>query len=163
MGAIRPVTLLFSLSALPGLTFAQTATDTFTVTAEVIDACNITANDLDFGNYSAIAGTNLDATSTVEVTCTNGTSYTVELDQGTTVGGTLTTRLLTDGSDTLDYNLYTTNARTSVWGDGTSSSVTVPGAGSGALQSLTVYGRIPASQNVAIGSYSDTVTATINF
>ena len=163
MSSVRPLTLLLTLSTFPGFAFAQSATDTFSVTAEVIDACTITANDLDFGNYSAISGSNVDASSTLEVTCTNGTSYSVALDEGTTSGGTLTTRLMTDGSNTLDYNLYTSAARTTVWGDGTSSSVTVSGTGSGSLQSLSVYGRIPASQSVAIGSYSDTITATISF
>jgi len=71
--------------------------------------------------------------------------------------------LMTDGSNTLEYNLYTDAGRTTVWGDGTASSVTAAGTGSGAQQSLTVYGRIPASQSVPAGSYSDTVTATINF
>lgn len=142
---------------------AQTATDSFSVTATVIDACLIAANDHSFGNYSSVSGSNLDATSTIDVTCTNGTSYDVSLNAGTTAGGTIAARLMTDGSNTLGYNLYTSAARTTVWGDGTGASAIVSGAGTGALQSLTVYGRVPASQAAPVGGYSDTVTATVSF
>ncbi|MBD3770655.1 MAG: spore coat U domain-containing protein [Rhodobacterales bacterium] len=155
--------LLIAVASLSGLAISQTATDSFTVSAEVIDACNLTANNLDFGSYSAISGSAVDATSTLSVTCTNGTSYTIALDEGTTAGGAFTARLMTDSTNTLSYNLYTSAARTTVWGDGTGATQTTAGTGSGTLQSLTVYGRVPSSQNVPVGSYSDSVTATITF
>lgn len=155
--------LVFALG-ITGVAQAQSSdSDTFNVTATVIDACIITANDHAFGNYSPITGSDLDATSTIDVTCTNGLSYDVELDAGTTSGGAISARLMTDSTNTLGYNLYTTSARTTVWGDGTSSSVTVSGTGNGSVQSLTVYGRVPASQTAPAGAYSDTVTATVNF
>jgi len=142
---------------------AQTASDSFAVTATVIDACLISAGDHSFGNYSPISASNLDATSTIDVTCTNGTSYDVSLDAGTTAGGAIAARLMTDGSNTLGYNLYTSAARTTVWGDGTGVSTVISGTGSGALQSLTVYGRVPSGQSAPVGGYSDTVTATVSF
>jgi len=163
MRYLHATVALTALSISSELALAQTANDTFAVTAEVIDACDITANDLSFGNYSAISGSNVDATSTLDVTCTTSTSYVIALNVGTTSGGAFTGRLMTDGSNTLDYNLYTSTARTSVWGDGTGATLTVSGTGNGSLQSLTVYGRVPASQNVPVGSYADTVTATISF
>jgi spore coat protein U-like protein len=159
----KPAVFIAALTMSGGQVWAQTANDTFAVTAQVIDACDITANDLDFGNYSSISASNLDASSSLDVMCTNGTSYAVALNEGTTGGGAFTARLMTDGSNTLSYNLYTSSARTSVWGDGTGATLTVSGTGSGALQSLPVYGRVPASQNVPVGSYADTVTATISF
>ena len=160
MRPIGVMGLLTVLGTYPGLACSQ---ETFSVTAEVIDACNLTANDLDFGNYSSISGSNVDATSTLDVTCTNGTAYTLALDDGMTTGGTFTTRLMTDGSNTLEYNLYTSTARTTVWGDASGATETVGDTGDGTQQSLTVYGRIPASQNVPVGSYSDSVTATVSF
>lgn len=141
----------------------SSANDTFNVTATVVDACLITANDLSFGNYNSLSGADLDASSTLDVTCSNGTSYDIELDAGTTTGGAISARLMTDGSNTLGYNLYTTTGRTTVWGDGTGASQTISGTGSGSSQSLNVYGRITAGQTVPIGSYSDAVKATINF
>lgn len=143
--------------------YAQSASDVFSVTANVVDACAVTANDLAFGTYATFGGGDLDSTTTINVMCTNGTSYDVALDSGATVGGSIATRLMTDTINTLQYNLYTDASRTSLWGDGTGASVTVSGTGTGTQQSITVYGRVPGSQLVPTGSYSDTVTATVNF
>ena len=79
------------------------------------------------------------------------------------------------GANRLNYNLYTDVARTTtVWGDGTGGTGTVtalPVQGNGRFLnpnatrtfSLTAYGRIPAGQSVASGSYSDMITVTITF
>lgn len=163
MRFIRPLATSIALFGFAGNALAQSSNDTFVVSAEVIDACNLTANDLDFGNYSSISGNYVDATTTLDVTCTNGTSYTVELNVGTTTGATFTGRLLTDTTNTLEYNLYTTSGRTTVWGDGSGATQTMAGTGNGSLQSLTVYGRIPASQAMPVGSYTDTITAEVSF
>jgi spore coat protein U-like protein len=69
-----------------------------------------------------------------------------------------------NGTNTLNYTLYTTSGRTSIWGDGTLSTVTANGTGTGNNQTLTVYGRVPSGQsNLAAGNFSDTVTATITY
>jgi spore coat protein U-like protein len=139
---------------------AATATATFQVTATVLATCLITANPLAFGTY---AGTQTDATTTLSVTCTNTTGYTVGLDAGTGAGATVASRRMTGpGSAVLTYGLFTDSARGTVWGN-TVGTNTVAGTGSGLAQTLTVYGRVPASQFVAPGAYVDTVTATINF
>ncbi|KCZ59657.1 hypothetical protein HY30_13710 [Hyphomonas chukchiensis] len=70
---------------------------------------------------------------------------------------------MTDGSNTLSYNLYTNSGYGTVWGDGTGGSSDVTGTGSGSVQDLTVYGRMPAGQGEPAGDYSDTVTATITY
>ncbi|HVY88151.1 MAG TPA: spore coat U domain-containing protein [Hyphomonadaceae bacterium] len=142
---------------------AQTATSNFNVTATVQNACTISAADLLFGVYSTISGANLDGSSTIQVKCTLNASYGVALNAGTTAGGTIAARLMTSGATTLGYNLYTTNGRTTVWGDGTGGSSTVSGTGTGLTANLTVYGRIAAAQNIPAGSFSDVVTATISF
>lgn len=52
----------------------------------------------------------------------------------------------------------------SVWGDGSGGTATVSGALAlpGAIDH-TVYGRLPARQNVGAGAYTDTLTVTLNF
>jgi spore coat protein U-like protein len=72
------------------------------------------------------------------------------------------------GGTSLGYNLYTTTARNVVWGDGFGGSVTVTLTGgnvSGGVRRYTrsVFGRVPGSQNVGAGSYSDTITLTVTF
>ncbi len=67
-------------------------------------------------------------------------------------------------SDALNYNLYLDAARTSIWGDGTGGTalftVAIP---SGKAVNVTIFGRIPAGQDVAAGSYSDSIVVTIQF
>lgn len=142
---------------------AATTNTTFTVNATVLAACTMSAANMNFGNYDANAATPTDTTSSLSVLCTNGQSYVVSLDAGSTAGNTMTARYMTDGSESLAYSLYTDAGRTVIWGDGTSGTGTVSGTGSGTQQAITVYGRIPVSQLVGQGSYSDTITATVTY
>jgi len=135
---------------------AQTATDTFQVSITIEDSCTISAVDLDFGSHSTLAAL-VDADSDITVNCSVGTAYTVGLNQG--VNGA---RLMSDGSDTVDYELYTSALRVLAWG--TNAPVdTVGGTGDGTDQTLTVYGRVPAQATPAPATYDDTITATITF
>ncbi len=136
-----------------------TTTSTFQVTATVASSCTVTATSLAFGNYTLAQ---LDGTSTITATCTNGTTYTIGLDAGTFSGATTSTRRLTGPSAAgLSYSLFSDPGRTTNWGNATGS--WVPGTGTGAAQVLTVYGRIPANQTALIGNYTDTVTVTVTF
>jgi len=73
------------------------------------------------------------------------------------------------GASQLSYNLYFDTAYTQIRGDGTGGSQT--GAATLNLttgnrtQSATgtVYGRAPASQDIADGSYSDTIIFTVTY
>ena len=57
-----------------------------------------------------------------------------------------------------------TGANGPLWGDETGGTGALTGTGSGASQTLTLYGRVPGGQPTpAIGTYSDTVTATVEF
>ncbi len=140
---------------------AQT-TDTFDVTANVVEGCLLSANDLDFGDYNAVALLPTDATATIQVDCSLGATFEVALDVGSN-GGDYTGRLMTNGTDDLTYNLFADLARTIVWGDDSGLTEDVSGFSLGAPIDYTVYGRVTAGQDVSIGSYSDTVTATITF
>ncbi len=65
----------------------------------------------------------------------------------------------------MNFNLYKDAAFTQVWGDGTASTFTVAGTGSGLLtaNSLTVYGQIPVSQDKPTGTYSSLITVTVSY
>ena len=62
----------------------------------------------------------------------------------------------------INYELFSDPAHTTNWGD-TVGTDTVSGVGTGAVEVVNVYGRIPAAQNPAVGGYADTITATITF
>lgn len=146
---------------------AATSTTTFSVGATVSDSCSVTAGDLSFGTIDPLVNvtTASDATSTIDVTCANGTAYDVGLDAGGSTGATTAARAMTGGTgtDLLNYSLYSDSGRTTNWGDVVDTD-TVAGTGSGTAQTLTVYGRIPTGQNTApTGSYSDTITVTVTY
>jgi spore coat protein U-like protein len=143
---------------------AQTATANLSVTATVAKNCSITTTAVAFGSYDPIvanAATPLDGTGTVVVTCTKGAGTRIDLGLGSNASGT--TRRMTGGTDFLTYELYQNTTRTTVWGSGAAAGQTIAVAPSKAARTFTVYGRIPAGQDVAAASYNDTVVATINF
>lgn len=144
------------------LTFAASVTDAFDVTANVTSACSVVAGDLNFGTYT---GSQLDGSSDVNVTCTLLTPYTVKLDTG--LSGDYAQRYMdgdTNTSQHLNYNLYTDITRATTWGDGTGGTGTATGLGLGVTAlTHTVYGRIPASENVQPDTYRDTITATVEY
>ena len=72
------------------------------------------------------------------------------------------------GANTLQYNLYTTAAFTTVFGDGTGASQTEPGTGAGIATAVTftVFGQLPdnATNQAAVpGGYTDTITVTVTY
>lgn len=152
-------TALLLGGALSGSASAATANSTMGVSATVQATCSITANPLAFGTYTA---TQLDAATTLSVTCTNTTTYNVGLDAGGGTGATVAIRKMANGAQLLNYSVYSDSARSTVWGT-TIGTNTVAGTGNGSSQSLNVYGRIPAGQSPTPGSYSDTVTATVTY
>jgi len=146
--------------------FAAAATTTFQVTANVAAQCNVTAADLGFGAVDPLGG-NVDQTTTITVKCTKNSAYTVGLNAGTTTGATIAQRLMANGADTMDYNLYKEVGHSNVWGNSAVSPswVAGTGAGLGTAQVLTVFGRVPSGQtNLAVGSYTETaVTVTVTY
>ncbi len=148
--------------ATPG-TYTDTissATTTMAVSTTVQATCTVSATPLAFGTYS---GASLNATSTISSTCTNTTAYNIGLSAGTATGATVTNRKMTGpSSSVLGYKLFSDSGRTINWGN-TIGTNTVSRTGTGAAQSLTVYGQIPASQYVVPGSYADTVTVTLTY
>lgn len=143
--------------------YAGTVSTTFLVTANVNVSCTIGATDLTFGDYDPLAVSPKDGQSTVSVLCTNSAAWNIGLNAGTFAGATVTTRKMTGpGSYSLNYGLYSDAAHSVNWGN-TVGTDTVSGTGTGGTQNNTVYGRIPATQNVGAGGYQDTITATVTF
>jgi spore coat protein U-like protein len=161
-GALVALCAVIGDSALAQST--QSASATFDVQVTVASTCLITAVPLmQFGAYT---GAQLDATNTVNITCTIGSSPRVLLDEGmhpaSGSGGSAPLRQLSDGASTahfLSYQLYIDNGRSQVWDSVVGSVLT----GNGVVQPLTVFGRLPGGQNVPVGVYSDTITATVRF
>ncbi len=126
-------------------------------------ACSVNSTPVAFGVYSPFDIAPTDTAGTLRVSCDTATvGYTLLLTPGG--AGSYAPRRLVGGAYTLAYNLYADALRSSVWGDGSGGTTTVGGAFAlpGAIDH-TVYGRLPARQNVGAGAYTDTLTVTLNF
>lgn len=135
--------MLAALLALPGAAFAE---------------CLINIIDVSFGGYDPFSPTSTDITGSVSMNCDADTSVQVSLSAGF---GPFATRQMKSGPASLFYNLYTDASHLTIWGDGSPGTSLV--SLSGVSGSHTVYGRIPAGQNVPVGTYGDTITVTLTF
>jgi spore coat protein U-like protein len=149
---------------------AGTATANLTVQITITASCTINAATLDFGSNAGttLVAANIDASTTVSVTCTNGSPYSIGMDNGANVSGSQ--RRMKSGSNFLNYNLYVDSARTNAWTTAASSSTCTTtnscflGTGNGAAQSVSIYGRVPSIGTAPpTGTYTDTVTMTITY
>jgi spore coat protein U-like protein len=150
-----------------GVAQAATTGTSFTVTATVLSTCSATAASLAFPSYTPGGGTQIGNT-TISVKCTKNTPFTVALNAGSTAGDAFAQRLMASGANTLQYNLYTTAALGTVFGDGTPGSATMPGTGLGVATAapIQVFGQLPdnATNQAAVpGSYSDLITVTVTY
>ena len=152
----------FYLIVSAGSSYAATSTSTMTVQMTITATCTVnSASTLNFGTQGILA-TNVDQTSTIQVTCTNTTPYNIGLDAGTGSGATVAARKMTSGANTVNYTLYSNSTRTTLWGN-TVGTDTVAATGNGAAQSYTVYGRVPPQAAPAPGTYTDTITVTVTY
>ena len=149
--------------ATPDLAWSATATGNMNVKMTIQAECKVqTATDMDFGT-KGVLDANTDQTSTISVQCTNSTPYNIGLSAGGGAGATLAARRMTGpGAAVVNYSLYRDAARTQVWGT-TVGTDTVAGTGNGAVQPVTVYGRVPAQSTPVIGAYTDVVAITVTY
>lgn len=152
---------LIAAASLPTSLWAATDTTTFDVTATVVNACDVSASNLAFGNYDPISVVATDATTTINVTCTLGATYSLRLNAGLNGAGVVTDRAMSNGVNSLAYDLYTDALRTDIWGNDGATGVN--GTGTGLSVPTIVYGRIPAGQTVGAASFTDTITVTLEF
>lgn len=139
---------------------AATASANFNVTATVATACSVSAADLAFGAYDVASPTDTTATSTISVTCSVLTPYTISLNNG--VNATGSTRRMGSGAARLSYEIYRDPAMTGVFGTA-AATLGVSGVGTGLVVPTSIYGKIPKNQAVIPGSYADQITVTVDY
>jgi spore coat protein U-like protein len=161
LGILRSAVLCVLCLASPAA--AGTVTDTFDVTLTIQAGCEISApNNLSFGTVSFL-DTALTATADFSVRCTSGTNGTISLNGGIGSSGTVATRTMESGANTINYSLYTTAGYATIWGDGTSGTSTVIHNGTGSTTNLTIYGQVPSQSTPVAATYSDTITITVTY
>ena len=141
----RPKLLAFSLMTLLLLAPA----------AEAAVNCTISTVGVVFGSYDVFGTTTVTSTGSVAFKCTgvgSGTSnVTVWLSSGN--AGSFQPRRLVRSAEPLTYNLYLNAGGTQIWGDCTGGSVQFStSVSNNQTVNTTIFGQIPAGQDVSVGS-----------
>lgn len=124
--------------------------------------CSLSVTPMAFGTYNVYQATPTDATATVTVGCLISLTMQVRMNRGQHAPS-FSPRQMNRSGERLNYNLYFDSIRTQIWGDGTAGTVVWSPGLVLLARSHTVYGRIPAQQNVSVGTYADIVTVTAIF
>jgi len=158
--------VLLALASLPPPTASQTFTadSAMPVKVEIIQACSVSAADLDFGHYNLAAPAPARGQTTIQLNCGIGVVAELSLDNGLSPGANTSRRRMRQetGNDRLDYDLFQDAARTVHWGD-KSGVDTREVVTTGVQQAVPIYGEIPAGQRAGDGTYSDEITVRVQF
>lgn len=160
MTGYRSICLIVAaaLAAAPEAASADTLTANVDARVRVDTACKLFTEPLAFGVVN-INSAQVDATTTIQLSCGPNVAYSVAIDNGRHFNGQ---RRMYAGIGNLyvAYQIYRDAARTQVWGVGANQvSGITPLSGTA---TLTAYGRVPDTRKPA-RPYNDQVTVTVNF
>lgn len=129
----------------------QNIMSTVTITAIIQPNCNVSANNINFGTRTLLNQT-LTAQGAIIVNCTLAQPYSISLASSTGM-------LMMNGSQSIQYGLFSDSAYQNSWSGTTS----VNGVGIGSNQSIPVYARVLPQKTPGAGTYSDTVAITVTY
>lgn len=161
--------LFFSGGALAGV-------GTLTAQTQINTNCTVSTTSVAFGSYDPIGANktaDLDAIGVITITCVKGTAPTIGLGLGVNPAGSTRQMKNTLSANFLQYELYQPASAvpnsacsfpgTVVWGNSGSNLFSAGAAPNKNPRSYNVCGAITAGLNPTIGTYQDTVVATVNF
>ena len=127
-------------------------------------SCTLTSPvGIGFGSYDVFSvAPNRSGVGRLTIDCNGVHRQAVVVSLSTGYSNSYAVRRMVSGRNALNYNLYTSASRAVVWGDGTGGSHTMTVAGD-ATTTLSVFGQIPAGQDAAVGSYTDSILETVEF
>lgn len=132
----------------------------------------MSATGIAFGSYNPLNSVGDSAVGSWTVICTaiGSGSATVAgtLTLSTGLSGSYAARTMKFGTNALQYNIYLTPSHTQVIGDGSAGTYAPSDSGTvtaGQVYQVTgnMYGYLPPSQDVAPGSYADTIVVTVTY
>jgi len=147
--------VMAGLILLTGATvMAATDTSSLGASASVAASCSVSSvTALDFGTYDPTSASNDDdGVGDLSFSCTKGTAWDVYITGA---------RTMTDGTDTLNFEVYSEAGRSTVFPSASGTNNGTAADNNTITQNL--YGRIAASQDVQVGSYSGSVTVTVEY
>jgi spore coat protein U-like protein len=139
--------------------------------------CTLNTGGMSFGNYDPTSATAVTTMASGSLLCTyTGTGFTASITISTGNSGSYATRSMVLGTQSLNYNVYLDPGYTLIFGNGSGGTydftVCYPGgtvvctgetAQSGQIYTGTVYGLLPAHQNVRAGTYTDKLVVTVTY
>ncbi len=141
--------------------------------AQAAATCTLATTAPAFGIYDPSNATADTANGSVLATCTwtGGGATTVNIVASYSAGnsGSFPNRYMLAGTERLNYNIYFESTFSVVRGNGTAgtqtgqATLTVSSGSRTATATGTLFGRIPAGQNVAPGNYRDTIIVTMTY
>ncbi len=154
----------------PVVAQAGTSTANLSVSIVITASCTINPATLIFAptTGTSLLATAVNGSSTVAVTCTTGSPYSIAMDNG--VNALSSQRRMISGASFLNYNLYVDAAHAFPWSTATGAGTCTTtgdcylGTGNGSIQNINIYGVVPTTATAPPpGTYTDTVTMTITF
>jgi len=157
---------------------AGSATRTLSVSASVAQICTITTTTaLAFAVYDPVgvnATVPLNTTGQISVACAKGSaSMTIGMGDGAHISGTQRQMVGATATNLLQYNIFQppgnaentlcTFPGTTAWTNSVGGLLALTSAPSKTARVYNVCGTIAAGQDVSVDTYSDIVTASINF
>jgi len=143
-----------------GFVGASTVHPQFTVLAAPSASCTLITTDLAFPATGALTSA-INGQTSLHVTCTHSTAYTIALNNGLTGTGPSARKMTSTAGAAVTYGLYHDAAHTQLWG--AVSGQTATGIGSGTMQTFNVYGHVPVQNTPIPGAYSDRVIVTLTY
>jgi len=161
--------LLASTSALvvssDGSALADASKNDLLVKVTVKTTCTIDAQNVLFPAYDPTGSAVTNTSGSVTITCSKGSAPPIGISLSANANGTQR-RMKggAGGTDYINYDLYQDSVGGKPWGDTLATRLT-PGVSTSALtpKTILIVGNIPAPQDVSVGDYLDTVTATVYF
>jgi spore coat protein U-like protein len=155
----------FPLLAIPGFALAIfTPAQPAFAANQITGGCSASSTGINLPAYDVIAKTQRIGTATLAVRCTGTGTATAEAAL-TGGSGTCSARSMSSGSSQLSYNIYTDATYGTIWCQPTRiplsftfNSQTIPQT---LIQNITMYVRVPASQTIPVGAYTDTVGSLV--
>ena len=163
--ATLPVTVKMALVSAAGLSPCvdlAPANISLPVNANLISACRISAQPLNFGIHPSNFTSSIASTTTIASSCTKGTPYQIGLNNGLHAAGNQR-RMKADDGQFINYELYKDASRSQRWGSTLNTAETLAGVATGVTQNASVYGAVVPQAGLRAADYKDTITVTITY
>lgn len=150
---------------------AESVTALMNISATVPASCTLGTSNLSFG----VIGPDLSssATASLSINCPQGLDYQISIDAGQNYDSDRGIRSMAGPEGAVArYSIYKDAAAANQWGDSDFARTyrlgsSVAGVGSGAVQTLTVFGRVSPAANAGLtfpaGDYHDQLIVTVNY